>query len=73
MSKTDKPAEDKPAEATPASAKPKPLGSKIINSPNATNTGGYELKVPPVTIVSRMAGHNTGGFELRATQEQGAH
>jgi hypothetical protein len=50
------------------------LGSKIANAPTATNTGGYELRTAPAKLESmKMAGHNNGGFELRAVQEQGTH
>lgn len=59
---------------TSALAGPVRLGSKINNAPAVTNTGGYELRTAAArTIVAKMAGHNSGGFEGRAIQEQGTH
>jgi hypothetical protein len=64
----------KKAEAKDDAARPAHLGSKINNAPTVTNTGGFELKVAPVKVEAlKMAGHNTGGFENRVTQEQGTH
>lgn len=48
--------------------------STIKNAPTVPNSGGFETRTAlskPETM--RMAGHNNGGFELRATQESGTH
>ena len=65
MSKTDK---------SETAASHAPLGGKIANAPTVTNAGGYENRTAPARlIVAKMAGHNQGGFEVRAVQEQGTH
>jgi hypothetical protein len=47
---------------------------KIVNAPSVPNAGGYENRVTlsrPEAV--KMSGHNSGGFENRAAQEQGTH
>lgn len=50
------------------------LGSKIVNAPTATNSGGYENRAAQGSREhTGMEGKNNGGFETRAAQEQGTH
>lgn len=48
--------------------------SSIKNAPVVHNNGGFETRTATSKVLAdRNAGQNTGGFELRASQEQGTH